>query len=161
MMLIIWYLKIKSECCINSLIQQDLVKTIAKKGNFAERNKMKKILGILLSMLLAVSLFACGGGAKKSDAGYYIMDSAKEGDTEMKADELAEIGLQGYVILNKDGTGIVSLEGEEPVDVEWGDGKFKADDEEVEYTIDGDILTLEIEGITVNYKRSNETPPSK
>lgn len=160
-MLIIWYLKIKSECCINSLIQQDLVKTIAKKGNFAERNKMKKILGILLSMLLAVSLFACGGGAKNSDAGYYIMDSVKEGDSEISADDLKEFGLTGYVVLNDDGTGVMSVEGEEPADIEWGNGKFKADDEEVEYTIDGDILTVEIEGLTVNYKRSNETPPSK
>lgn len=122
---------------------------------------MKKILGILLSMLLAVSLVACGGGAKNSDAGYYVIDSAKDDDTEMKADELKELGLEGYVILNKDGTGTISLEGGEPSDIEWGDGKLKADDEEVEYTINGDILTIEIEGLTINYKKSNETPPSK
>ena len=120
---------------------------------------MKKLVSIILAIMLLISLAACGG--KKSDAGYYIMDSAKEESSgkEMDAEDIKEFGLEGYIILNEDGTGLISLADGEPVELEWGKGKLKVEEEEVEYTVKGDILSFSTSGVTVNYKRSNEKPP--
>ena len=63
-----------------------------------------------------------------------------------------------YIVFNDDGKGIANFD--EPTEIEWGDGKFSADGETIEYTIEGDILTIEIEEYTIKFKRSNETPPS-
>ena len=129
---------------------------------------MKKLFGMKLSgfvwllcgmILLSMMLAGCTGkSAKSSDAGYYVLDSASMEGAELKKEELEGLGMAYYIVFNDDGKGIANFD--EPTEIEWGDGKFSADGETIEYTVEGDILTIEIEEYTIKFKRSNETPPS-
>ena len=129
---------------------------------------MKKLFGITISgfvcmlcvmILLSMMLAGCTGkSAKSSDVGYYVLDSASMEGAELKKEELEGLGMAYYIVFNDDGKGIANFD--EPTEIEWGNGKFSADGETIEYTIEGDILTIKVEEYTMTFKRSNETPPS-
>ena len=87
--------------------------------------------------------------ATYNDAGYYDLiriDGATEEDSVSEEDltMLRELGMYMYLELLEDGTGMLFTEEEMPVT--WADGtvNFTEDDMSVSYTLEDDILTLDM-----------------
>lgn len=118
---------------------------------------MKKIFALLLSAAL-VCLFAAGCGGSDRP-GYYVLDSITDGNATMDSAELAELGMDGYLVLQEDGSGFIKLCRDlRPLSWEEGgvivDGKFEA------LTLDADRLTLTENGSTLCFTRSQEQAPA-
>lgn len=127
-------------------------------GIFAERKgfMMKKVLSFVMALFMVVSFAACGA---KSDAGYYVLDYIKEGETELQGEALKGVNLSGFIVLDKDGTGRIYMM-EEEQKLKWGDGKITIDGDSVDYTIKDNSLNIDVEEVTMRFKRSNDTPPA-
>ena len=87
--------------------------------------------------------------ATYNDAGYYDLiriDGATEEDSVSEEDltMLRELGMYMYLELLGDGTGMLFMDEEMPV--AWADGtvNFTEDDLSISYTLEGDILTLDM-----------------
>jgi len=102
--------------------------------------------------------------ATYNDAGYYDLiriDGATEEDSVSEEDltMLREMGMYMYLELLEDGTGVLFMEEEMPVT--WADGtvNFTEDDMSVSYTLEDDILTLDmLESILVFRKGEKPEP---
>ena len=87
--------------------------------------------------------------ATYNDAGYYDLiriDGATEEDSVSEEDltMLRELGMYMYLELLGDGTGMLFMDEEMPL--AWSDGtvNFTEDDLSISYTLEGDILTLDM-----------------
>lgn len=102
--------------------------------------------------------------ATYNDAGYYDLiriDGATEEDSVSEEDltMLREMGMYMYLELLEDGTGMLFMDEEMPV--AWSDGtvNFTEDDLSVSYTLEDDILTLDmLESILVFRKGEKPEP---
>lgn len=109
------------------------------------KNTITKLLCVAMVLCMLLTLAACG------NAGKYVLSAAKIDGEKYDADELEEIGLDPedcYIELKADGTGEVSLFGDEE-DIEWkGNEMWPEDDEDdvQEFDIDGKELTIEMDG---------------
>lgn len=135
-----------------------------------------KLLCIALAMCMILSLAACGKKAAEpattapkatepkqtkvpahiAHAGTYVLTSAEYDGTVMGKEELDLLGLydyECYVILKDDGTGTLAMEGKLE-DICWDETKlWSPGDEEgyVEFTVDGENLSLEMDGVTLTF----------
>lgn len=102
---------------------------------------------------------APAGAPAASEAGYYIAAYMTSGSSYMSKEELeAEYG-RIYLVLNEDGPSYARDARGEVTEITWGSGKIIWQDETYSYTLDGDQLTLEYNGDTMGFTRSNERPP--
>ena len=74
---------------------------------------------------------------------YYTLTYMKDGDQEYDSSIISLFG-ECYLYLANDGTGKIVMMDEEN-ELTWEDGKLIANDEEVPYTLTGDVLRLEDE----------------
>lgn len=132
---------------------------------------MKKTLRMILCLVLTLSLMTCfaacdlfgddEGGSSKSGSSiagkYEFYSMTMEGET-ITAEDLEDMGADPsamYIEINKDGTAILSTNGEE-TDMEWEDNMmWPADDEDdkAEFTVSGSKLTLEQDGMEMVFKK--------
>ena len=106
---------------------------------------MKKILAILLAVAMIAALAACSGKTKASynDAGYYSVFSITEDGETMSQAELEELGLEIYMELKDDGTGVINIAGDE-TRITWEDGSITNEGETKAYALAGGMLTLDL-----------------
>lgn len=114
---------------------------------------MKKILCSALVMIMMLCMVACGS----SEAGRYDFYSMDMDGVSITAEDLKEMGaeMEMYITLEKDGTGVLVSEGE-TMEIAWEDGKmWPVDDADdvIAYTIDGDTLTMDQDGVTITFKK--------
>ena len=91
---------------------------------------MKKIVAILLTIAMLLSLSACGGGEPDPNAGKYQGISAKALGMTMAMSELYPG--ETWVELKSGGKGTVMLDG---------------DDFPMKWTLDGEAITITIDGV--------------
>ena len=104
---------------------------------------MKRVLAFILAMVMILSLAACGGKAETKDAGKYMLTSMKDGEEVIDLETLQLIGADGwYLELKEDGTGTLYLGDDDITELKWEDGVLEVDGEKVEYTREGDSITL-------------------
>lgn len=110
---------------------------------------MKKILGLFVLMCSLVLIAGC---AKKDNSERRIF--AKEFVEEIEGNE---IEITQAVIFNNDGTGIMCIQ--DTVPFKYDDEKINFTDNEIkyEYTIDGDKLTISLDGIDDVFTLSDES----
>lgn len=110
---------------------------------------------LILTAMMLLTLVGCGG-KKNSDAGYYILTSMGEGEETLDEELLKQIGMYGklYIELREDKTGVICIDEEAPIT--WEPGVITGDGESVNYTLEGDVLTLEMEGSTMTFIRSEK-----
>ena len=96
-----------------------------------------------------------------TDVGIYILESASDSEYTLSKEELALVDMQDfYIELRTDGTGETYME--DFVTFQWKDGNFYAltdpDTPAMTYTREGDLLTIEYDGMTMVFKRSDTKP---
>jgi len=137
---------------------------------------MKKYLRSILCLLMALSVVFCFAACsdKEDDedeedegssiAGTYVLDSMESDGEEMTAEDLEDVGISPeafYIVLDEDGTGTSCIEGDEE-EIEWDDEELTdSTGESVSYTVKGSKLTIEIEGMTMTFKKTNKKITAK
>jgi hypothetical protein len=121
---------------------------------------MKKLLALVLSLVMVLSLTACGGG--KDYSGTYKVTAVKSDDIELKkGDELWKTAFPDdsslpYIELKKDDKCTISFDDDNT------DGKYSvdgdkititADKEDVKGTIKDGKITLTIEGAEMVFEK--------
>ncbi len=101
---------------------------------------------------------------KKIEAGYYVLEEGTEDGEVFTGDEMREMGMDYYVVLNEDGT--AQCQTDEMNYGTWEKGALTLNhpdlgNKTLDYIIDGDKLTIDWDGLVLMYLRSNETPPSE
>jgi hypothetical protein len=114
---------------------------------------MKKVLCSALVAIMLLCMTACGNNI----AGRYNFHSMNMEGMEVTAESLEALGseVEMYLELEKDGTGTMASNGE-VVAMGWADGQiWPAEDPEdkAPFTVDGDTLTIEQEGIKMVFKK--------
>lgn len=100
--------------------------------------RAKKLAALLLALVMALTLAACGGkgGSKTNPAvGKYMGEAVLSFDEWIPMDDVYDLG-ENYLELREDGTGCFMLDGD-PTEIEWKLGKDGA-------------LTLDRDGETCN-----------
>ena len=102
--------------------------------------------------------------ATYNDAGYYDLiriDGTTEEDSVSEEDltMLRELGMYMYLELLEDGTGMLFMDEEMPV--AWADGtvNFTEDDLSISYTLEGDILTLDMLESVLVFRKGEKPEP--
>ncbi len=118
---------------------------------------MKKFLSVLLTVVLVLSLAACGKGT--GDAGFYVLTSLSGDGMTLDKDTLELLGLYGtmYLELREDGTGVLSMGDGDDLALTWKKGVITADGESSKYTLKGDELTIEIDGAAMVFTREDKS----
>ena len=117
------------------------------------KKSVKAVLCLSLVAILLVTLVACGGIAGRYDlvtmeAGGQSMDIAA-----LKALTGQEMDM--YLELNSDGTGVMKMDGE-TTEMVYDDSQIwpaSDPDDKVAYTVDGDTLTIEQDGVKMVFKK--------
>mgnify|MGYP000685951186 CR=1 FL=1 len=96
-----------------------------------------------------------------TDVGIYVLESASDSEYTLSKEELALVDMEDfYIELRADGTGETYME--DFVTFQWKDGSFYAltdpNTPAMTYTREGDLLTIEFDGMTMVFKRSDTKP---
>lgn len=92
------------------------------------------------------------------EVGYYTFYSAEVDGVSFTAEDLAALGEDGdyaSLQLSGDGTALLVLDGEEQL-LNWADGLLTDGDESMAYALDGDKITISIEGFEMVFLRSGD-----
>ena len=111
---------------------------------------MKKVLCSALVAIMLLCMTACGNNL----AGHYNFYSMNMEGMEVTADALGG-EVEMYIELEKDGTGTMAAMGE-VVEMGWADGEIwpiEDPTDKAPFTVDGDTLTIELEGIKMIFKK--------
>lgn len=98
---------------------------------------------------------------KENPVGYFTGYSmTAEGETFDRA-TLESLGLADlmYLVLEEDGTGRISF-GDGEVQITWDDTDIYTEAVAVPYVLEGDLVTVDVEGIVFVFQRSDEEPPA-
>ena len=114
---------------------------------------MKKVLCSALVAIMLLCMTACGS----SVAGRYDFESMEMDGVKIIAQSLKDMGaeMEMYIELEEDGTGTMASDGE-VIEMGWEDGEiWPAEDptDRVAFTIDGDTLTMEQDGVEMVFKK--------
>ncbi|MBQ7017000.1 MAG: hypothetical protein IJN10_08620 [Firmicutes bacterium] len=114
---------------------------------------MKKVLCSALVAIMLLCMTACGS----SVAGRYDFESMEMDGVKITAQSLKDMGaeMEMYIELEEDGTGTMASDGE-VIEMGWEDGEiWPAEDptDRVAFTIDGDTLTMEQDGVEMVFKK--------
>lgn len=125
---------------------------------------MKKLISLVLfaAMLMSVCGFTLNTGAATDTTttgySYYYLSSMDANGTTLSADDLAGLGINYYVGLAADGTGILVADDEAPFT--YDDTYFYDETgDSIAYTLVGDVLTLTLDDGTMTFTLGDaETP---
>jgi hypothetical protein len=107
---------------------------------------MKKVLAVVLSLVLVLSLTACGSKASL-EGSWKITSLTQNGEDTMSynginiVEKLAARGFYFGLTAKSDKTAILRI-GEEDQNVTWDDKTIGVGNDTAEYTISGDTLTI-------------------
>ncbi len=121
---------------------------------------MKKVLSIVLTVALMLTLVACfaGCGKKGGISGKWKLDYMEQGEMKLSISDLEKMSgekVEFYLELKADGTGVMNSMGEK-TDMAYGDGQiWPAEDpsDKVPYKLSGNTLTLEQDGMKLVFKK--------
>ena len=118
---------------------------------------MKKYCALILALILLLALCACGTQEEeaKADLPDPVIGSWTLTGLELDGVDVSAYSVQFDIRLDfrPDGTGTVSS-GEESFSVTWQNGSFYDGSESIAYTVEGDTLSFEAEGLTYLFTRS-------
>ncbi len=83
-------------------------------------------------------------------AGYYKLATLEQDGEVTDASVLAMVGMEVYLVLNEDNTGMLSLFGV-PMELTWDDDVMTMDGEDAEYIYDAGTITMESEGSVLSF----------
>lgn len=122
---------------------------------------MKKRIAILLVVLMMLTLIACGGkcgnSAEASIVGTWELVDG-EGDAKETVAMMMSMGMTMSFTFNADGTGSMTYvfsgdSASESFDYTLENGQIVIDGAGADYTLDGDRLTIEVEGYVLVFER--------
>ena len=118
---------------------------------------MKKIFALILALILLLALCACGTQEEeaKEDLPDPVIGSWTLTGLELDGADVSAYSVSFDIRLEfrPDGTGTVSS-GEESFSVTWQNGSFYDGSETIAYTVEGNKLSFEAEGLTYLFTRS-------
>ena len=121
-----------------------------------KKNFCKKLLSLLLVLICALSLAACGG--KNSLAGTYTLQSLEMGGMSMDLEEMSDIlgidsdDLNASLSLKEDGSFSLDMSAlDDSMSVE---GTWKSTSGGVDLTAEGDTITATVKGGTITLEDS-------
>ncbi len=92
--------------------------------------------------------------AAEEEAGtYYELSYMDDGSMQVDAETLHRMGA-GYLLLRDDGTGVIVLLGDDPEELKWDENNIIANDNEVPYTMNGDVLHLEKDEVVMEFTKT-------
>ena len=126
----------------------------------------KIVLDDVMGMGMALTFEKEGGyqGATNdvpADVGHYVIDSIVQDGQTYDSNDLASMGVEYYLRLNADGSAEISTDS--LIKGTWKPGQIEyvedGDDVKSDYTLEGDLLTIELGGgnVTLTFKRSSES----
>lgn len=107
---------------------------------------MKKALALALVLVLVVSLCACG--AKTLAGDWTLTGLSLNGEERSSLLSMLDVRLS----FRSDGTGTV-FSGEDEIPLTWDKGTFSDGRDTFHYTLNGDELSFEAEGMTFLFTR--------
>ncbi len=117
---------------------------------------MKKMLALILALILLPVLCACGAAEEAEEilpdpviGSWQLSGLELEGEDASAYASLFEIRLEFWA----DGTGTVTS-GEDSFSVTWKDNAFFDGTDTIRYTVEGDSLRFDAEGLTFVFTRS-------
>ncbi len=121
--------------------------------------KTNRLLAYVLAFCLVIScgFVSASSATKKSDkTGKYFLYAVETEGVKVEYSGLKEYydPESTFIELNKDGTGILSSDGEDE-EFEWNDKEFSSDGEKLSYKIDGDLLSIEIEDMKLTFVKED------
>ena len=126
---------------------------------------MKKTAKLLLCFLLILSLlFTAAACSKKEEkqnaAGYYILEAVSEDGEELDLEALGFSQDEAFLLLNEDGTAVLYLF-DELTDLTWRNDQLRSveGDDPLTFKLEDKLLTFEIDGTELTFKRSKDDPP--
>lgn len=119
------------------------------------KNPLKKTLTALLVTVLTVSLavpvFAADAAEELAeDETYYHIVSMSDGEQEYTGDILTALGMEAYMILKDDGTGVLSFDGDEE-EITWTENAIINGGVEAPITREGDNIRVEADGMSIEF----------
>ena len=123
---------------------------------------MKKFTAILLVVLMALSLVACGSKGGNSIVGTWELEDGVDEESKQTVALMKAFGMTMTITFNADGTGSMeSKMGDEsestPFNYTYENGVLKIEDSEAEegqsIRIEGGKLYLEMEGMGIIFKK--------
>ena len=123
------------------------------------------LVGLLVLSLLC-SAAGCTSGSK-TDEGYWVITAYREEGETYKGDELPKIGMDGYLVLEKGGSGFLVISGSGAYEITWGDGKIEGSRFGLDYTRSGSTLTAngrrtdDMEGVVFTFEKSKDAAPAR
>lgn len=138
--------------------------------------KAKRLFAALLALAMLLALTGCGNALsmlqkvqKSGDAGYYILTSMSAEGYTFEGDDLKTFSSTGemYIQLKEDKTGVLFMCDDvtpftwEPGTATFGPSQFSGEKwlDKVSYTLEGDTLSMETDGMELVFTRSDGTPP--
>ena len=131
---------------------------------------MRRLFRTMLVGLLVLSLLCsaagCTGGSK-TDEGYWVITAYREEGETYKGDELLKIGMDGYLVLEKGGSGFLVISGSGAYEITWGDGKIEGSRFGLDFTRSGSTLTAngrrtdDMEGVVFTFEKSKDAAPAR
>lgn len=125
---------------------------------------MKKTPKLLLCFLLILSLLltaaACSKNEEQNAAGYYTLKTVSEDGEELDLEALGLSQDEAFLLLNKDGTAVLYLF-DELTDLTWRNNQLRSveGDDPLTFKLEDKLLTFEIDGTELAFKRSKDDPP--
>lgn len=117
------------------------------------KKSFKYLITAILAITVVMSFSACGTRVDKHRIGVYNIESQEVFGQIVDGDGLKLAGLEGGRLeLKKKGKGTLSLGGQ-TIDITWNNETIKEDDQVLPYTINGDLLTIEINDGKLNFKK--------
>lgn len=119
-------------------------------------------IGVIVLALIAVALYFFVIKPKQDSntekIGYYVLTHIKANGIEMNSSQLALFGMDKfYLYLDEDGTGAISLYGEEKP-LTWDESKIVIDGDAEKYSLSGGVLTFKLDGDSMEFTRTDEKP---
>lgn len=97
------------------------------------------------------------------EVGYFVFDSLEMDGEAITRDDLKELGGDPdslFLLMNEDGTGTMVTANEDVQSIVWKNGTITTANETISYTVEGDRLTMEEDGVKMTFIRSSDTPPA-
>lgn len=126
---------------------------------------MKKTAKLLLCFLLILSLLLTAAACSKKEekqnaAGCYILEAVSEDGEELDLEALGFSQDEAFLLLNEDGTAVLYLF-DELTDLTWRNDQLRSveGDDPLTFKLEDKLLTFEIDGTELTFKRSKDDPP--